>query len=470
MGRHQCPMSVSKTAVNAVCCSMDNFANAFYKLSPLNFKPLKSTFTLVRVPVFFWNTKHSTIVVEARLNSPPNVRFFSTTAQNDNKTFKCHRGRHQHDHSRRFKRYKEFYCADSNSAMNFFPNVGINCRGIKDTVNSCSAFRNVFHPKLIGGTLPRNAWGYSIGGSSRLFSTYGITSRDVVQNMNSHIRTKLVSTVDKGKAFYNPEPVVSVIQTMALARSNSEEHHKGCYVDFKFNPKFSIRADAFLDPQVMKQIKQDLDKFEEEIKLIYKDIEKISTNLGELPVSINQDTIENVVRVHFPNCDAEHARSLLRDIGVTRGAVYEEEESKVPVVDEIRSMVTGNPSLNHIPRNHTESIGTDDLMSLTEDNSSSYGSGISSQLQTNNGSGTISSRGPSREGSFSVNSSFSGFDVNSDIDVHNHHPRMHRHISPLSNSELVQLSPITTRQQIQQQQRTIEVFGPGLIEWNEAYY
>ncbi|RDW22643.1 hypothetical protein B0I71DRAFT_137239 [Yarrowia lipolytica] len=127
--------------------------------------------------------------------------------------------------------------------------------------------------------------------------------------------------------YFLPVEVESVTEEESLFQSSSwvaclEPTSTGTFVDFNFAPQLSLEAEQ-LTTESLDQLERDLQAFVQETKVLLKDIKTVCASLGELPVTVNK----NNVRVHFPNADAEKVNIMLKDIGVTRGVITEEESS-----------------------------------------------------------------------------------------------------------------------------------------------
>lgn len=125
--------------------------------------------------------------------------------------------------------------------------------------------------------------------------------------------------------YFLPVEVESVTEEVSVFESSSwvaclEPTSTGTFVDFNFAPQLSLETEQ-LTTESLDQLERDLQAFVQETKVLLKDIKTVCASLGELPVSVNKNT----VRVHFPNADAEKVNLMLKDIGVTRGVITEEE-------------------------------------------------------------------------------------------------------------------------------------------------
>ncbi|KAG5359987.1 hypothetical protein CJU90_5835 [Yarrowia sp. C11] len=186
-----------------------------------------------------------------------------------------------------------------------------------------------------------------------------------------------------------PKEVESVTDEDALFQSSSwvaclEPTSTGTFVDFNFAPQLSLQAEQ-LTSESLEQLERDLHAFVQETKVLLADIKNVCASLGELPVTVTQ----NNVRVHFPNSDAEKVNLMLKDIGVTRGVITEEEscesssESLMSVEDTNWNDFLQGSSLRPVEQARTEAVDVSDLCStppsLSESPSSASSYSLSSE-------------------------------------------------------------------------------------------
>lgn len=234
---------------------------------------------------------------------------------------------------------------------------------------SCSAFRTILRPKLIGGTLPRNAYGYSVGGSSRLFSTHSSSAHQIIQNMSMNLRAFLYSSDDLLKKRRSGSRSVSTI--MAKSKSTSESKLKGTFVDFDVTPRFTIPSMTFLDDESLEIINQDLKRTSSDLPKINNEIAKIGEHLGELPISIESLNSSKFIRIHFPNTDSNHVRNLLRDIEVTRGVIHDAESFSM---NNIKPMISSSYSNSFLPLSLQNNSDLSDSLNLAFVGTTDFGS------------------------------------------------------------------------------------------------
>ncbi|CCE88498.1 Piso0_002006 [Millerozyma farinosa CBS 7064] len=143
----------------------------------------------------------------------------------------------------------------------------------------------------------------------------------------------------------------------------------GCYVDFYIGPRLMLPSMTYLSEETFDELISDLKSVEKKIAELKKDFASIY-DLGELPIEFLQE--QNIVRVHFPNCDRERLETLLLEKGVTNGTIHEER------ADYSKKMSSSETSSSKFSEN--------DILSTFYDSSSdisSYsGSGVESEVLT----------------------------------------------------------------------------------------
>ncbi|KAG5362847.1 hypothetical protein CJU89_1983 [Yarrowia sp. B02] len=223
--------------------------------------------------------------------------------------------------------------------------------------------------------------------------------KSIVQ-MTSQLRVRELDLCAAAKEafprYFLPLEVESVTEEEPLFESSSwvaclEPTSTGTFVDFNFAPQLSLDAEQ-LTTESLDQLERDLQAFVQETKVLLKDIKTVCASLGELPVTVNQ----NNVRVHFPNADAEKVNMMLKDIGVTRGVITEEESSdsssesmmSPSVVETNWNDFLEGSQLQPAVQAHTEAISVSDLCStppsLSESPSSASSYSLSNESSEEN--------------------------------------------------------------------------------------
>lgn len=94
----------------------------------------------------------------------------------------------------------------------------------------------------------------------------------------------------------------------------------GSYVDFAVDLKLSIPEITILNEETLGEILLSLQVLERRIAEVKKDLVNLF-ELGELPISFLYG--QNILRVHFPNCDREQLEALLLEKNIENGTVKE---------------------------------------------------------------------------------------------------------------------------------------------------
>ncbi|EEY20002.1 conserved hypothetical protein [Verticillium alfalfae VaMs.102] len=205
-------------------------------------------------------------------------------------------------------------------------------------------FASTLRPNLTGGTLCRTQGGYSTGGGARYFSHTPAAPAQVVQNVGVAMRAFFLSGQkarfdglnERGDKRYR---AVSTLEHEAGCRlAKVSRFEPGSFVDFQLSPTvtalsplaaaFPFRAgtkedgvtlnrDGFLDV-----LSEDFGRALKDLTAVFADLKRLAV-LGDLPVTLEKS---NIIRVRFPGVDAATAERLCDDVGLQRGAVYQDPE------------------------------------------------------------------------------------------------------------------------------------------------
>lgn len=115
-------------------------------------------------------------------------------------------------------------------------------------------------------------------------------------------------------------------ETITLAKGFGSSGHVmeqscgGAYVDFPVDLKISIPESTILNEETLGEIILSLQMLERRIAEVKKDLINLF-QLGELPISFLYG--QNILRVHFPNCDKDQLEALLLEKNIQNGTVKE---------------------------------------------------------------------------------------------------------------------------------------------------
>ncbi|KAL9604506.1 MAG: hypothetical protein Q9219_000471 [cf. Caloplaca sp. 3 TL-2023] len=217
------------------------------------------------------------------------------------------------------------------------------------TRNFGSPFASTLRPNLTGGTLPRTAGGYSLGGGIRgvrHFSNTGGAQAQVIQNVSAGFRAFCVGG---GKARFDGFDqktgakrfrAVTNAEDRALHKieSSTSAWAKGTSLEFRLSPTITALSTSFSTsigkPFDRQTLGSDclLDLLSVDFARALKDLSAIMTDLkrlavfGDLPISlIRSHTHGPTLSVRFAGCDAETVSRLCDEVGVHRGIIREDE-------------------------------------------------------------------------------------------------------------------------------------------------
>ncbi|KAL8670264.1 MAG: hypothetical protein Q9168_005183 [Polycauliona sp. 1 TL-2023] len=210
-------------------------------------------------------------------------------------------------------------------------------------------FASSLRPNLTGGTLPRTAGGYGLGGSARgvrHFSHVGGTQAQVVQNVSAGFRAFCIGG---GKARFDgfdqrtgakKFKAVSEAEDRALRKiqRSSAAWSKGCNLEFRLNPTITALSASFptstgqsLGGQTLGTVGI-LDTLGADFARALKDLSAILTDLkrvaafGDLPITLTESKHGgSTLCVRFAGCDADTVSRLCDEVGVRRGVIREDE-------------------------------------------------------------------------------------------------------------------------------------------------
>ena len=208
-------------------------------------------------------------------------------------------------------------------------------------------FASTLRPNLTGGTLPRSAGGYSLGGAgkgARHFSHTSKAQAQVIHDVSAGIRAFFIGG---GKArFDGVDPVtgekrfrcVSVTEDAVYTQWESPMSScaKGTNLEFKISPTITSLLPSFStnktgsettslnDVDLLSSLTSDFARAIQDLSLILLDIRALSA-FGDLPISLTHTPTGPILSVRFPGCDADLVSRLCDEVGVKRGVVVEDE-------------------------------------------------------------------------------------------------------------------------------------------------
>ncbi|KAL8998002.1 MAG: hypothetical protein Q9169_002842 [Polycauliona sp. 2 TL-2023] len=211
-------------------------------------------------------------------------------------------------------------------------------------------FASTLRPNLTGGTLPRTAGGYGLGGTAggvRHFSHVGGVQAQVVQNVSAGLRAFCIGG---GKAHFDGFDqktgaknfkAVSEAEDRALRkiqRSSSAAWSKGCNLEFRLNPTITALSASFPTSTgqsfgsqtlgtvgILDTLGADFARALKDLSAILTDLKRVAA-FGDLPISLT--TLKHggsTLCVRFAGCDADTVSRLCDEVGVRRGVIREDE-------------------------------------------------------------------------------------------------------------------------------------------------
>lgn len=206
-------------------------------------------------------------------------------------------------------------------------------------------FASTLRPNLTGGTLGRTAGGYASGagnGGKRFFSHGPAVQAQVVQNVSQSVRAFLISGQ---KAQYDGVDAHGNKRFKAVPALQEETGRKmrslpkatpGSWIDFQINPSITAltplstvtgfafsssadQADHLNTDGLLSLLSKDFSRALKDLAAVLNDLKRLSA-LGDLPITYEGQ----VLRVHFPGCDADTVERLCEELSVHRGRVVQD--------------------------------------------------------------------------------------------------------------------------------------------------
>lgn len=203
-------------------------------------------------------------------------------------------------------------------------------------------------PNLTGGTLPRTAGGYALGGGrvggARYFSHTPAAPAQVVNNVSAAFRAFCLSgqkaqfdgMSSRGEKRYRG---VSNLQEEFTRKIRTISRHvPGSFIDFHVNPTVTALSPlgaAFPFGTIMEQsapnlntegfldiLSVDFSRALKDLAITMNDLKRLSS-LGDLPVTLENNS---TLRIRFPGCDAESVERLCDEVGVQRGIIHQDKD------------------------------------------------------------------------------------------------------------------------------------------------
>ncbi|KAK5167988.1 uncharacterized protein LTR77_006555 [Saxophila tyrrhenica] len=208
-------------------------------------------------------------------------------------------------------------------------------------------FASTLRPNLTGGTLGRTAGGYGTGsgrvGGARYFSHGPASQAQVVQNVSQAVRAFFTQghkaqydgVNTRGEKRYK---AVSALQEETGKKLNAlPRATPGSRLEFAINPTITaltslngvagystseqVQADHLNTSGLLDVLSVDFSRALKDLAAILNDLKRLSV-LGDLPITYAGSTL----LVHFPGCDADTVDGLCNELGITRGAVVQDED------------------------------------------------------------------------------------------------------------------------------------------------
>jgi len=209
-------------------------------------------------------------------------------------------------------------------------------------------FASSLRPNLTGGTLPRTAGGYSVGGGrtggARFFSHTPTAPAQVISNVSAAVRAFWLSGQ---KAQFDGMTTLGEKRFRSISNLQEETGRKmqsvprntpGSYLDFQINPTVTALtplAATFPFSQGNDQVTPglnteglldvlsvDFSRALRDLAVILNDLKRLSS-LGDLPITLES---KSILRIRFPGCDAESVERLCDEVGIQRGIINQDED------------------------------------------------------------------------------------------------------------------------------------------------
>merc|ERR1712230_274419 len=196
-------------------------------------------------------------------------------------------------------------------------------------------FASTLRPSLTGGSLCRSAGGYGLGGGrvggARYFSHSPAAPVQVVSNVSQAVRAFWLSGQ---KARFDGATRTGEKRFRAVSSLQEDARHTmdmspvnapGSFIDFKVSPTitavgplssvprsqsasscdYEMERQTLNNPIMMSNLAVDFARALKDLAAIMNDLKHLAT-LGDLPISLHDSS---TLRVRFPGCDADTARS-----------------------------------------------------------------------------------------------------------------------------------------------------------------
>jgi len=237
-------------------------------------------------------------------------------------------------------------------------------------LTSRAPFATTLRPNLTGGTLPRTAGGYSLGGGARngarYFSHTPAAPAQVISNVSTAIRAFILSGQKAQFDGMTPAGEKSYRGVTRLQEETARKMHAipisapGSYIDFHVCPTVTalsplgasfpfpsspmertvptLNTEGFLDI-----LSVDFARALKDLAATMNDLKRLSA-LGDLPVTLEQ---KYILRVRFPGCDAESVERLCDEVGVQRGIIHQDLDFDASVGGQIALRFPFCPTREH---------------------------------------------------------------------------------------------------------------------------
>jgi hypothetical protein len=228
-------------------------------------------------------------------------------------------------------------------------------------------FASTLRPSLTGGTFPRTAGGYSLGGGrsggARYFSHTPAAPTHVIHNVCVAVRAFWLSG---HKAQFDGMTPVGEKRYRSITSLQEETSQRiqsvprtapGSFIDFPVNPtvtaltplgaQFSFGSEVStpnLNTEGFLEILSvDFSRALKDLAATMNDLKRLSS-LGDLPITLEQ---KSILRVRFPGCDARSVEKLCDEVGVQRGIIYQDEDFDISAGTRMALLFPYAPTLEH---------------------------------------------------------------------------------------------------------------------------